>query len=250
MVNDLAHHLDCFNVVVATYTTSNSVRESSKWKSYSILGCFGSWNLCLSSNVLEVIMANPEHHRKITEPDQPDRCQALLNGTVGAGQCTNVQVKGSQYCLRHGGHHAAIDAKNEGLRNYRLTTWRARVNEFADNPQAKSLREEIGIMRLQLESIMNRCPTDTDLLMYSDRIGSLVSQIERLVVSCQKLEEKTGSLVDKTQLLTIADSIVKIIAGFIKEPEDLDIIGQQIIFVISKACVPEYESPISPSICG
>lgn len=191
-------------------------------------------------------MANPEMHRKVGagNEDSPDRCQGILQG---AGQCTNARIEGSNFCIRHGGHSVERAATTEGLRNYRLTRWRERVNQFADNPQAKSLREEIGITRLQLENLLNRCQDENDLLMYSNQIEKLVNQIEKLVTSCQKLEEKTGSLVDKTQLMVMSDSIVKILADFITNPDDLDMIGMRIIDVIAK---PQNESLALAGIRG
>ncbi len=140
----------------------------------------------------------------------------------GRGQCNNAQVKGSQFCLLHDGWHANVARKEEGLRNYRLTKFKARVDEFADNGAVKSLREEIGIVRLQLETIINQCSDETDLLMHSDRISKLVNQIQ---------------LLDKTQLFIICESIVQIIGAHVTDPDALEIISTSIIDTMTKVTV-------------
>lgn len=173
----------------------------------------------------------PEHHRKVSE-DSPDRCQAVAGGS---GQCNNVKVPGCEVCIIHGGWHQQQENLENEKRNYRLTRFRARVNQFADHAQVKSLREEVGIARLQLEELMNTCKDSTDLLMYSERIAKLVAQIQGLVLSCQRLEEKSGNLLDKTQLFVICEGIVKIIGDHVADPDTLDIISTKIMEMMTKS---------------
>ena len=147
------------------------------------------------------------------DEDDPNRCL----GSNENGRCTYKAVKkddGSgyyKYCPRHN-HQAAKLYENEKIRNYRLDQHRHRVNEFADNEQVKSLREEIGICRLLLETMFNRCKNDTELIMSSNKIQGLVGDIDKLVNSCHKLEVSTGQLLDVEVLKQISNAIVKIIA--------------------------------------
>ncbi len=166
----------------------------------------------------------PDIHRKVKE-DDPNRCQSVMGGK---GQCNNAQVPGSLVCMIHGGGQQNNKNIAEAKRNYRLTIYRDRVNAFADNEQVKSLREEIGITRLMLESLMERCPDLEDLLLRSDQISKIVTQITSLVMCCQKLEEKSGSLLDKTQLFVISEAFVKIISDHVTDPDALEVISNKI----------------------
>lgn len=172
----------------------------------------------------------PAHHRKVHE-DSPDRCQA----TNTHGQCNNVKIPGCNVCIIHGGGHQQKSNKTAEVKNYRLTQFRARVNEFAENPNVKNLREELGIVRLQLEFLINKCKDDTDLLLYSDRISKLINQIQLLVLSCQKLEEKSGNLLDKAQLFVICESFVQIVSEHITDPDALDNVANKIMDLLTKS---------------
>ena len=163
------------------------------------------------------------------EADDPNRCQG-----VGAnGQCPFFAHPGSKFCLRHGGNKAAEQANKQAIRNYRLAAWRVRAYEFAVSDILKSLREEIGITRMTLEYIINACQEPTDLIIRSDKISGLVDKIERLVLSCQKMEERTGALLDKTSVLNLADQICEII-GTVVPQEQLEQISNKILATIAK----------------
>jgi len=163
------------------------------------------------------------------EADDPNRCQGVGQG----GQCPFKAEEGSKFCLRHGGNKAEGSRNKAIVRNYRLTEWRARVFEFADNDQIKSLREEIGILRMTLEAVLNACRSNTDLLIQSNRINMLTDKVERLVVSCHKLEERTGALLDKQAILSLADQLVTII-GECVPPDKLTSVAEKIITTIVK----------------
>jgi hypothetical protein len=161
--------------------------------------------------------------------------ERLCKSQEGNGSgCRYVAVDGTDYCPRHGANKQLANQNVERTRNYNLTKFRARVNQFADNPEIKSLREEIGIVRLMLESVIERCEDATDLLIQSDRISTLVTQIEKLVVSCHKLEEKTGAMIDKSTVVILCDSIVKIIGEKIKDSDELDEISTSILNVVAQ----------------
>ncbi len=144
--------------------------------------------------------------------DAPNRCQSNYSG----GQCVYEVIPGTQYCRMHG----SVVAKNieqTKIRNYRMQLWQGRVNEKADNEGVKSLREEIGILRLILEETMNRCKDDQDLLIYSSKIADLVVKIERIVCSCHKLETSLGQTLDKTTIMNMSTRIINIIAEHISD---------------------------------
>jgi len=83
-----------------------------------------------------------------------------------------------------------------------------------------------------LEEILNKCHDSHDLLLYSSKIADHVLQIEKVVKSCHNLEQSVGHLLDKTLVIQIADSIVRIIAQHITDTLLLDRIGTEIVVAI------------------
>lgn len=138
--------------------------------------------------------------------DDPERCQKVN----GQGQCWFRRLEGSDYCKVHTPGIVAAKASKERIRNYKLGQYQQRVGELADNSQVKNLREEIAILRLTLETTLNRCLGENDLLIHSNKIMMLAGQIQRLVESCHKIEQATGFLLDKIALTKIVFQIVEV----------------------------------------
>ncbi len=175
------------------------------------------------------------------EPDDPNRCQC----SGAHGQCPfKAQRKNDseyfQYCPRHNGS-VNISEKTKNIRNYRLTKFQARMEELADNEGIKSLREEIGITRMMLEEILNSCQDGTDIIMASNKISDTVTKIEKLVSSCHRLEQSSGSLLDKPTLMRLADAIVNIIGKHIVDEAAISQIATEIVDSVLKMKTPEKE---------
>jgi len=139
----------------------------------------------------------------------------------------------------HGGAGQVDKNKAYQIAKYRLEQYGGRVKEFANDDMIKSLRDEIGILRMTLENLINQCKTANQLVMFIDKITSLVNQIRQTVESTHKLEEKTAQLLDRRVIVIIADSVVQIIADHIKDPDVLNVIGSRICASIEAAASPE-----------
>lgn len=157
-------------------------------------------------------------------PEHPGRCQAVGQ----KDQCPYMAVEGGSYCLRHGGATQRESNRQEAIRNYRLAKWQERVGQFADNDQVKSLREEIGVLRMLLEETVVRCAESTDLLIHSSTISDLVMKLEKLVASCHRLETASGQLLDRAAALQLASKVVEIVGRHVSDAEALDRIAQDI----------------------
>jgi hypothetical protein len=129
-----------------------------------------------------------------------------------------------------------------GMRNYRLTKYQARLLELADSPHAKSLREEIGILRMTLEAVVEQCKEQLDLVIYSTKIAALVASIERVVGTCQKIEEKTGQLLDKTAALNFASQLTSIVMKYVPSNDILDKISAEMLVALSSITNPLSEA--------
>ena len=159
-----------------------------------------------------------------TSTDNINRCQAVLS----KGQCINKQAPGSEYCMAHGGNIGAQREAKQETRNYMLAKWQNKFKDKTSAPGLKSLRDEIGIMRMLLEERLLACHDSNDLILASAPISELLMKVEKLVVSCHKLERSMGELLDKTSMLQFASSVVEIISQHV-DPERVNTISDDII---------------------
>jgi hypothetical protein len=144
-------------------------------------------------------------------------------------------MEGVTKCALHGGPMMVRAKQREALRMYRLGKYQARVSEFAENEAVKSLREEIGLARLLMESVISICHTESDLLSHHSRISDLLIKIERLVTSCHRLEAATGVLIDKSAALHLAAGCVEIIAKYITDEDVLDKVGSELMELVKNS---------------
>lgn len=160
------------------------------------------------------------------DKDDPRRCQGVK---PFHGQCTNKAMDGSSFCPAHGGNKGAEKAKREELRNYRLAKFKSRLIELGDSDNIIGLRDEIAILRMLIEEKINVCEDTHELMLMSGPLGDLVMKVEKLVTSCNRLESKLGSLLDRTKILQFAQSIIQIIAKYIDDESTLDSVAEEIL---------------------
>jgi hypothetical protein len=173
---------------------------------------------------------------RINDPADADRCQAM----DAYGQCRNKAVKNGTVCMVHGGDKQLQSQELTKIRNFRLTKWQAQLDAKTDSSVIKSLREEIGILRILLEERMNRCDDVTDLMLQSGPISDLVMKIERVVGSCHKLEGSMGQLLDKQALLNFASNVITIISEVLDgQDEAIDAIATRILQAVGAGSVAD-----------
>jgi hypothetical protein len=146
--------------------------------------------------------------QRVDDEFAADRCQAVM---PTRGQCMNRVHPESEYCLAHGGNRAGQRAEKTRISNYRLSKYQARLERQVGNPSLKSLRDEIGLSRMIMEELINRCETNFDLLTNSQKISDMAMKIAVLVEKCHRLEGSMGQLLDKTTVLQIANTFINII---------------------------------------
>jgi hypothetical protein len=193
-------------------------------------------------------MAEENVFERVEHPDDPHRCQA----TGGQGQCPfkgmiGIDGKRTSYCPRHtsGKAEPRVNASSgkDLLRNYRFSMkFQPRIDELANNEKIKSLREEIALVRMVMETIVNRCKDEYDLCLEADRIQKLAEQLNKLVQSCHKIEESTGQLLDKTVVINIGSMMVGILEKYVPDKSILDVVGAEIYEAITKSSSGQIES--------
>jgi hypothetical protein len=174
-----------------------------------------------------------------TKHSPSERCE----GTISTGQCINCKVPGADYCPNHGANKQLQARNREAVRNYRLQRWKQRVGEMAESDSIKSLREEVGILRVILEEMLNQCNDSTDLLLYSQRMSDLVMKIEKLVSSCDRLENRMGLLLSKDSVLQLAATYVQIINLHVEDPDVVESISVDML-----RATEQFERPVNASI--
>jgi hypothetical protein len=144
---------------------------------------------------------------KVTDPADPNRCQS----NVKEGQCPYLAVPGTPYCPRHGG--TSIEKKQDAraAKMYQLTQWRSKMDQLKQSPEAKSLGEEIAILRMTLEATLEKCKSTEDLFMMSSTIGDLAVKIEKVIKSSHSLDQASGNLMDKSKAIAFAGTVVEIV---------------------------------------
>jgi hypothetical protein len=154
-----------------------------------------------------------------------ERCE----GVCKSGPCPYIKAEGTNFCPMHGSNSGRIARNEETQRNYRLNRWQQRVEDFADNDQIKSLREEIGILRMMMEEMLIKCTDTTELMLYSHRISDLAMKIEKLVISCDKIENRMGLLLSKRAILQLAGTYVNIINTHVADPDIIETISEEML---------------------
>lgn len=158
-------------------------------------------------------------------PDSPERCQ---NTTGVNGQCPYKAEPNSKFCMRHGGNRGVDFEAVRQTRLYKLAKWQSQLEEQADHPNIKSLREEIAILRITLQERLASCQNNWDLMANAGPISELVMKIAALVKSCHKIEKELGQLLDKAQAVRLASEMVTIISNYIDDADMLNAIGEDL----------------------
>jgi hypothetical protein len=198
----------------------------------------------------EVIMPfSVNKFERVEDPADPDRCQSVTR----SGQCVYKAVEGSNYCPRHGGNKAVEAAAREENRRYRLAILQSEYKHFADDDKIKGLQEEIGLLRLTLQTHLDTVREPGDLLLISHQITDIIEQISRLVERCHKLDQSLGGLLDRKKIITFAEEVVQIITaeltkvipatGSVPIDDVIDAVADQITESVKRIVLPTSEEP-------
>ena len=171
---------------------------------------------------------------RVTDPADPRRCKA----SVGSGQCMTVAEEGSDYCRVHAGSYRPPE---KGMRQYLLAKAqdRARLAAFAEHDDIKSLRDEIALTRMMIEGLWNSAQSDTERLAVYGRVNNHIVTLERLVKTCNQIEERLGSLLAKPTLLRLGQQICQLLvdrlAGLPNYEQIVDTLIRDVITTIQLA---------------
>jgi hypothetical protein len=158
---------------------------------------------------------------RCTEGD-PHRCQA----SVETGQCPFLAVPPTQYCVLHGNHTIRHD-EQEALYQFNRTEVLHRLAKFRAHPDAMNLTTELGVLRLTLESLLNKCTDNYEFVTQSATITNLVQSIEKTLSTNLKLERHMNELLSLQQVIVMAQQFFNVITQHIKDVDILETIAQE-----------------------
>lgn len=170
--------------------------------------------------------------------DSKNQCQA----STARGQCENAKMPGSDYCPAHGGNRGYNSMRNERRRLYDVERYKKKIAKLTDHEDANSFREEIGVMRMMLETRLNQCTDDHTLMLHSQVISSLIMNIERAITSATKLELQLGKVLTEEQAGAWITDLIEIVGRHITDPEVLEGISDELLQSLEDITAPRRES--------
>lgn len=172
---------------------------------------------------------------KCLDPADPQRCQNV-NGKC---QCSFKAVEGSKYCDTHSKRHKPHEAR---LRHYLLSDpkLQASLDRHAAVEEVRSLREEIHLARMMVETRLNLIEDDDrgDMLAAFSNVNTYLQTIEKLVSSCHRMEVSLGNLLSKASIFSLGQEIVSILVDELQHidgyEELIDRISEKIVVTIAE----------------
>lgn len=173
---------------------------------------------------------------RMSRPDDPERCQSL----GGQGQCPFKGVlledgTRGKHCPRHNPNFAAQKKQQTEAKGlYFAAMWKDQIKDQATHVNVKSLREEIGVLRIMVDSNLKRCSDENELMMRGSTISELITKIQVLVLSCHKVEKDLGVLLDKNQAVRLATEMVEIVSRYVDDADIMDALKDDLLNAVDK----------------
>ena len=176
------------------------------------------------------------------DPADPRRCQAVKD----SGQCQELSVEGYKFCERH----SKKTDRKERLRHYLLSNpeLQTRLNRQAAVEEVRSLREEIHLARMMVETRLELIEENDkgDMLAAFSNVNTYLQTIEKLVSSCHRMEVSLGTLLSKASIFSLGQEIVNIVIDEIQHLDGYEIIVDKISERVVTA-IAEQQNPEKPT---
>jgi hypothetical protein len=158
--------------------------------------------------------------------DPTFRCHKILNN---GKQCNYHAVKGARFCTQHGGMIGFKSAARKGMLQ---TRWNQRIMELASHPDIFNLGEEIGVVRMTLESVLNNSNSELELLGNVPQIQKLTAQIQALVTQCERIQRVNSNLMSQSQIVDWSMKLVSAITEVIDDEDTMNRIRDSVTAVV------------------
>jgi len=172
-----------------------------------------------------------ESPKRVPYSEHPERCLQINRVAGGEQQCQFFREPGQSFCKFHGGM-ASETLKLESTETslYRLRKYGKRLQEIKVANSARTLDDELGILRITLEEVVNKFGEEGEvsILLYSTKITELVREIKSVLVAADRLATKAGTLIGRSEAIVIAGRVVEIVSKHITDPGALNRIANEI----------------------
>ena len=140
----------------------------------------------------------------------------------------NRAEDGSEYCLAHTRPRLGPSPTKRIYMLARVDA-RMRLAELADHEEVKSLREEIAMSRMMIETQFNGIATDLDWQLKWPAIERGIHTVHKLVKDCHVIEQNLGNLLAKQTIFQLAHRICEIVVNRLEGIEDYEAITDDIV---------------------
>ncbi len=172
----------------------------------------------------------------ICDKADPQRCQSV----TASAQCPKRSIAGSDFCVAHA-HIGQAELHERRVRHYLLSNpdLQARLNRQAGIEEVRTLREEIYLARVMVETRLDLVEEGDrgDMLAAFSNVNTYLQTIEKLVSSCHRMEISLGSLLSKASVFTIGQEIVSILVDELQNvdgyEEIVDRISERVVTAIA-----------------
>lgn len=174
----------------------------------------------------------PEHddYQRVA-PGDPERCAGI--GRSSGSECPFKRMPSTLYCKMHHGDAHAKRAKKEALSVYNLQKYKDRVERLGDSSKPVRLDEELGVLRMLLETMLNKYE-EVELLTNSGTISHLVGQIQSCLQANVKLKSQLGNLMDRAAIDKLCDNLIQVVSQVVA-PEHMDKVSSKFASAIAEA---------------
>ena len=173
--------------------------------------------------------------KHVTDLSDPQRCK----GRAPDGQCRNLSVTGSDFCVAHSGRDMTTAREKRGFLLAKAEDQARLAGLSHDLEPIKELRDAISLTHMLIEKRWNLIKDDADLIMGCAPLNQLIQTMEKLVNSTHKIETNLGELLARQAVLSLAKEMVQIVIDEIEGIEDyeaiIDRITQRLIDTVRQA---------------
>ena len=110
---------------------------------------------------------------------------------------------------------------------YVIPTWQSSLAEYMAVDNIKTLRGEIGVIRIIIEEQLNTCHDLTDLMMRCEPICQNITKVEKLILSCHRLEQSGGLLLTRETAMAFGQEVLGLISTHVSDGETLEVIARE-----------------------
>lgn len=122
--------------------------------------------------------------------------------------------------------------------HYRIAHWDLQLKTYYKNPRLTDLRGELALSRVLLQSTLNSCTTPATLLHNLSKVVGNLNLIRGLTATIQKIDFDTGYLLDRSNVLNVADKLATTIANYLDNDQEVLTTASQALYDVFKHIIP------------